>query len=81
MHPICATRYATPRLVAAIVTIILGFLAARGVRRGTERAARSKRVHANLWWSESERGAQLVVQDRVLTAVHGALRAEQLSVD
>jgi small conductance mechanosensitive channel len=33
-----------------------------------------------LWWSESERGAYLVVQDRVLKAVHAALRAEQLTV-
>jgi small-conductance mechanosensitive channel len=33
-----------------------------------------------LWWSGSERGEYLIVQDRVLTAVYQALRAEQLSV-
>lgn len=33
-----------------------------------------------LWWSDSERGSYLIVQDRVLEAVHAALRAEQLTV-
>jgi small-conductance mechanosensitive channel len=33
-----------------------------------------------LWWSGSDRGSYLIVQDRVLTAIHSALRAEQLTV-
>jgi small-conductance mechanosensitive channel len=33
-----------------------------------------------LWWSGSERGEYLIVQDRVLLAVHDALAAEQLAV-
>ena len=33
-----------------------------------------------LWWSNSERGGSLIVQDRVLKAVQKALRAEQLTV-
>jgi small conductance mechanosensitive channel len=33
-----------------------------------------------LWWSGSERGEYLIVQDRVLLAVHEALRNEQLAV-
>jgi small-conductance mechanosensitive channel len=33
-----------------------------------------------LWWSGSERGEYLIVQDRVLIAVYEALLAEQLSV-
>lgn len=33
-----------------------------------------------LWWSGSERGEYLIVQDRVLLAVHAALAAERLAV-
>ena len=33
-----------------------------------------------LWWSSSERGDYLIVQDRVLRAVYEALRAAQLTV-
>jgi small conductance mechanosensitive channel len=33
-----------------------------------------------LWWSGSERGEYLIVQDRVLLAVHEALAAERLAV-
>jgi hypothetical protein len=33
-----------------------------------------------LWWSGSERGEYLIVQDRVLIAVYEALRKEQLLV-
>jgi small-conductance mechanosensitive channel len=33
-----------------------------------------------LWWSGSERGEYLIVQDRVLIAVYEALRKEQLTV-
>lgn len=33
-----------------------------------------------LWWSISERGGSLIVQDRILTALHRAIRAEQLTV-
>lgn len=33
-----------------------------------------------LWWSISERGGSLIVQDRILTALHQAIRAEQLTV-
>ncbi|MFL5561683.1 MAG: mechanosensitive ion channel family protein [Gemmatimonadaceae bacterium] len=37
-----------PRLTAALIIIIVGYIAARGVRWGSERAVRTKRVHANL---------------------------------
>jgi hypothetical protein len=33
-----------------------------------------------LWWSSSERGDYLIVQDRVLRAAFEALRAAQLTV-